>query len=113
MLGLKRGTVALYPHEKAWEEEAAKTIEKLKNILGNTAVELQHVGSTSIKSIQAKPIIDIAVGVRSLDEVMDFEAELLQGGFYHRETDLKNQLLFACGSYYDESGELQTHFIHV
>lgn len=113
MLGLKRGTVALYPHEKAWEEEAAKTIETLKNILGDTAVELQHVGSTSIKSIQAKPIIDIAVGVRSLDEVMNFEEELLQYGFYHRETDLENQLLFACGSYYDGSGELQTHFIHV
>lgn len=113
MIGLKRGTVVLYPHEQSWEDEAVKTIKKLKSILGEAAVDIQHVGSTAIKSIQAKPIIDIAVGVRSFEEVMKFEDELLKNGFYHRETELPDQLLFACGSYYDKSGELQTHFIHV
>ena len=43
MLGLKRGTVALYPHETVWEAEAAKTIERLKGILGDAAVDIQHV----------------------------------------------------------------------
>ena len=33
----------------------------LKKILGDTALDIQHVGSTSICSISAKPIIDIAV----------------------------------------------------
>ena len=34
MLGLKRGAVALYPHEKAWETEAQATMARLRQILG-------------------------------------------------------------------------------
>ena len=35
MLGLKRGAVALYPHEKAWETEAQATMARLRQILGS------------------------------------------------------------------------------
>lgn len=113
MIGLKRGTVALFPHEKEWEDEAVKTIEKLKNILGETAVNIQHVGSTAVKSICAKPIIDIAVGVNSFDEILGKKQTLLENGFYLRTSSIENQLLFACGSFYDGTGEEQTHFVHV
>ena len=44
------------------------------------------------------------------------EEALKEEGFYYRpkaQASLGNQLLFACGSYYDGSGDLQTHFIHV
>ena len=54
MLGLKRGAVALYPHEKAWETEAQATMARLRHILGPVAVEMAHVGSTAIPTIQAK-----------------------------------------------------------
>ena len=64
-LGLKRGTVKLFPHEKEWETEAQNTIYKLSEILGSVLVDISHVGSTSIKSIKAKPIIDIAVAVNA------------------------------------------------
>ena len=63
MIGLKRGTVKLCEHEKEWEFEAQNTISRLKQILGNVIKDIQHVGSTSILSIKAKPIIDIAVAV--------------------------------------------------
>ena len=66
MLGLKRGAVALYPHEKAWETEAQATMARLRQILGPVAVEMAHVGSTAIPTIQAKPILDIAVAVMIL-----------------------------------------------
>lgn len=113
MLGLKRGTVALFPHEKEWEEEAERTVRKLKNILGDIAVDIQHVGSTAVKSIAAKPIIDLAVGVRDFEDILKRENLLKEKGFYLRSSSIENQLLFACGSYYDGTGEMQTHFIHV
>lgn len=113
MIGLKRGTVALLPHEKEWEDEAARTIAQLKQILGDDAVDIRHVGSTSIKSIKAKPIIDIAVGVRSFDPAMKYRDALEENRFYYRNSDIPGQLLFACGNYYEGTGELQTHFIHV
>ncbi len=114
MLGLKRGTVKLYEHEKEWEIEARNTIARLKEILGNVIKGIEHVGSTSIISIKAKPIIDIALAVDSFDDILSYEKELKEAGFYYRpKSDLGDQLLFACGSYYDGSGDVQTHFIHV
>ena len=116
MIGLARGTVKLCEHEKEWELEAQNTISRLKNILGNVIKDIQHVGSTSILSIKAKPIIDIALAVDDFYDILSFEKELKDAGFYYRpnaQVTIKNQLLFACGNFYEGTGNLQTHFIHV
>lgn len=49
MLRLKRGAVALYPHEKAWETEAQATTARLRQILGSVCIyrvitPAQHLG---------------------------------------------------------------------
>ncbi len=80
MLGLKRGAVALYPHEKAWETEAQATMARLRQILGSVAVEMAHVGSTAIPTIQAKPIIDIAVAVDDFDALLAYENSYVPPG---------------------------------
>lgn len=116
MLGSERGTVKLYKHEKEWEIEAQNTIIRLKEILGDTIKDIQHVGSTAIPGIQAKPIIDIALAVNSFDDVLARKNRLKAAGFYYRPDYQKlfpSQMLFACGNYYDGSGNMQTHFIHV
>lgn len=116
MIGLKRGTVKLYDHEKEWEIEAQNTICRLREILGNVIKDIQHVGSTSIHSIKAKPIIDIALAVDDFHDILAYEKELRDNGFFYRpdaQASIKNQLLFACGNYYTGTGDLQTHFIHV
>lgn len=114
MIGLKRGTVQLCEHEKEWEIEAQNTIARLKEILGDVIKDIQHVGSTSILTIKAKPIIDIAVAVDKFDDILAYEKELKYAGFYYRQkSDFGTQLLFACGNYYKGTGDLQTHFIHV
>ena len=53
-LGLKRGTVQLEPHDKQWDEVAIQTIKILKSILGNDAIDIQHIGSTAIPAIKTK-----------------------------------------------------------
>ena len=114
MLGLKRGTVRLYPHETAWEAEAEHTIIMLQKLLGDDAKEIQHVGSTAVPAICAKPIIDIALAVNSFDDVMKHLPKLQAAGFYYRaQNNISGQKLFACGSFYDGTGDLQTHLIHV
>ncbi len=82
MLGLKRGTVMLCDHCKDWEIEANRIITQLKDILGAFAVDVQHIGSTSIKNIKAKPIIDIAIGVNSFDSLDNYIEPLLNIGVY-------------------------------
>ena len=113
MIGLKRGTVKLLSHDEEWELEAKRTIIRLQKVLGAVAKDIQHVGSTSIQTIKAKPIIDIAVMVDNFRDILELEEELRNEGFYNRPIDLKDQLLLASGSYYEGTGDLQTHFIHV
>jgi len=110
MLGLKRGTVELRPHEKYWEEEAEKTIALLKEVLGEAAVDVQHVGSTAIRTICAKPILDIAVAVRSLEDIAPFAEKLSQNGFIDRGQDRPGQHLFVMGNM---ETDIRTHHIHV
>lgn len=114
MIGLKRGTVKLLDHQKEWEIEAKKTIARLKEVLGTVAKDIQHVGSTSVPSIKAKPIIDIAVAVDRFEDILALEPELKKEGFYYRPyANIPGEKLWACGSYYDGTGDLQTHFIHI
>ena len=113
MLGLKKGEAKLFPHEKSWEKEAEKTIEKLRSVLGSAAQGIEHIGSTSIETIAAKPIIDIAAETDSFESIVSLKAELENSGFYLRDCSHENELLLACGSYYDGTGDKQTHFIHV
>ena len=62
MIGLKRGTVRLIDHQDEWIYEAENTIGELKRLMGTAAIDIQHIGSTAISSIHAKPIIDIVIG---------------------------------------------------
>ena len=113
-LGLKKGAVALLPHDKEWETEGERTVRELGSIFGTAAVDIRHVGSTSVPTIPAKPIIDIALAVRDFDAVTPLLDTLRSKGYYLRPTDnTLDQLLLAKGSFYDGTGDLQTHFIHV
>lgn len=109
-IGLKRGTVAVESHRVEWDVAAQAIINKLKDILKENVVDLQHIGSTSIKNICAKPIIDIVVGVNSFDRIMVHNEELMASGIVYRRQDHPGQHLYVC---YDTENDIQTHFIHV
>ena len=109
MIGLKRGTVALEPHQAEWEENAKETITQLKAVLGDTAVDIQHIGSTSLRTISAKPIIDLAIGVRALDDIKAMIDELEKVNVIFRGQDHPEQLLFVKG---DFEKDTRTHHIH-
>lgn len=107
MLGLKRGTVVLLPHEKEWEESAREVIGRLRGILGDNAADIQHVGSTAIPSVCAKPIVDIVLGIRSLADLGRYTAELEEAGFIDRGEDQPGQRLYVLGD-----PDMRTHHIH-
>lgn len=110
MIGLKRNTVQLISHQIEWDIEANKTIDILKNILKESALDIQHVGSTSISTICAKPIIDIAVGMRNVDDLLQYIPELEKKGIIFRGSDHPGQYLLIIGNLEDN---FISHHIHV
>ena len=106
-LGLRRGTVAVEPHNTEWEAAAQQTISQLRSILGSIVTDAQHIGSTSIKDICAKPIIDIVVGVRNFSDILGMNDVLEKNGFIFRGQDVPDQYLYVCGD-----DDTRTHHIH-
>ena len=109
-LGLKRGTVRLESHDPCWPAKAADCISQLKALLGDIAVDVQHVGSTAIGGIHAKPILDIAVGMPALEDVEKRIPLLEQHHMIYRGQDHSGQLLFVKG---DFARDIRTHHINV
>ena len=109
-LGLIRGTVILQPYNANWELEANNLIEKLKDILKDDIIDAQHIGSTSIIHIYAKPIIDIVVGVSDFEKIMRHNDVLKEAGIIYRREDHPGQHLYICG---DLEQNVHTHYIHV
>lgn len=66
-LGLKRGTVRLTSYDSVWASEFDKEKRLLQAAIGKYASDFQHVGSTAVPDLPAKPIIDIIAIVQDLD----------------------------------------------
>ncbi len=62
-------------------------------LLGDRIVGIEHIGSTSIKGLEAKPIIDIIVGVEDLDEVSSFITPLSEIDFEYVH---KPEFIYRC-----------------
>jgi len=69
MEGVERNKVKLLPHNDEWEIEFDRVKPFLMQALDVKSEDIQHVGSTAIKGIAAKPILDIAVEIESFSEL--------------------------------------------
>lgn len=115
-IGLKKGEVLLCNHDPQWEDAAKQTIRILYEILGDTAIDIQHVGSTSVKSIQAKPVIDLIVGVRAFEDIKRFSNVLEANVFFFVGCEgTERQPVYQCGEYDAIQKEMTflTHYIHI
>ena len=69
MEGVERYKVRLLAHNPKWEQEFLTVREEIKEHWAKNLLDIQHVGSTAIKSICAKPILDVAVRLKSIEQI--------------------------------------------
>lgn len=107
-MALKRGIVELEEYNFAWEKEYEKEEELLKEVLGDKIIEIHHIGSTSIKGLKAKPIIDILIVINSLDEIVEIEELLKPFDYENRGAQgVIDRCFFAKGP-----EDARSHYIH-
>jgi GrpB-like predicted nucleotidyltransferase (UPF0157 family) len=110
IIGLKRGTVALVPHHAGWHGLFARECQRLRARLGRHALDIQHVGSTAVPGLVAKPVIDIAIAVASRDAIPVMRQPLIDLGYLDRGDQ------GADGGYYfvkERPGGTRTHHLHL
>ena len=109
-IGLKGRTVLVEPHRIEWEIAAQETISSLKKILKDDIIDAQHIGSTAIKNICAKPTVDIVVGVSNFDKIIEHNDDLMKNGIVYHMQYPSGQYLYVMG---DLENNIRTHYIHV
>lgn len=108
-IGLKRGSVRLVWHSEQWHRLFLKEKDRLSQALGPFALGIEHIGSTAICSLSAKPIIDIDVGIGRLKiaRKKQFRKKLITLGYQLRHT-AHTESLYVLGP---ESQ--RTHYLHI
>ena len=101
--------IILTPHQSCWALWYEKQASALRAILPAQEVHrISHIGSTAIKTIAAKPIIDIAVALDDMESVALHIDEMPTNGMEFRGSDIPGQLLFIIGD-----NNIRTHHIHI
>lgn len=75
--------IEIHPYHSDWPIEFAQIAATVRQAMGDLALRIDHIGSTSVPGLAAKNIIDIQVTVNSLDE--SIETALGQIGYSLRE----------------------------
>lgn len=97
MIGLTRGTVKLASNHEFWNQAFLEEKHKVLNVLPNVSIE--HVGSTAVKNLLAKPIIDILLGYSNKNELNQIKSALTELGYQFKgEEGVEGRSFFVKGS---------------
>lgn len=72
------------PHSFEWTNMYAKETESIRTVFGSSALNIQHIGSTAVDDLLAKPIIDIAVLIRSYKDADSYLRPLQDLGYTYK-----------------------------
>lgn len=73
--------IRVVPYDPFWEVEYENESQKIKNILKDILVEVYHIGSTAVKGLAAKSIIDIMPVVTNISLVDKHNKEFVAIGY--------------------------------
>lgn len=74
--------IELVPYNEFWEKVFEKESQNISKLLRNNLIECHHIGATAIKSIQARPTLDMIAIVHTLDGILAFKKEFSNAGFF-------------------------------
>jgi GrpB-like predicted nucleotidyltransferase (UPF0157 family) len=75
------GPVELVEYDPAWPELFQREQERIRDALGESAVLVEHVGSTSVPGLAAKPVIDIVLAVTDASDEPNYVPALEAAGY--------------------------------
>jgi len=67
-LGLEHGVNRLVPYSSDWPVQYESESQRIRDVCGEVLLAIEHVGSTSIPNLVAKPIVDMVLGVATLED---------------------------------------------
>lgn len=110
MIGLRKGTVQVVAYQTAWRDLFEQERRILYQHLRHLVLDIQHVGSTAVPDLEAKPIIDIAIAVTSVARIAQCRQPLSTLGYIDRgDKGREGGYLFVKES----TPNVRTHHLHM
>jgi len=108
-LGLRRGTTVVREYDPRWADEFRHEELLLRRTLGDLASGIEHIGSTAVPGLAAKPVLDVAVALVDPSTFAEVRRRLEICGYAYRgDLGSEGGHVFAKGP---ESG--RTHYLHL
>jgi GrpB-like predicted nucleotidyltransferase (UPF0157 family) len=76
--------IRIVPYEPSWPALFRQTAAPMREALGHVALRIDHIGSTAVPGLAAKPVIDIQISVPSFDPLNAFRDPLEKLGYVFR-----------------------------
>jgi GrpB-like predicted nucleotidyltransferase (UPF0157 family) len=109
MLGLRRGAVQIVHYTPVWATLFQAERARLQHALGAAALDIQHIGSTAVPGLAAKPILDLAIAVAAEPAAAACIPRLTALGYTYRGYRGPGE-----GHFFDQGPEQQlTHYLHM
>jgi GrpB-like predicted nucleotidyltransferase (UPF0157 family) len=99
--------IEIVPYNPAWPKLFKMEAERLQQTLGDVAEKIHHIGSTAVKGLAAKPIVDIIIEVSSLEELDALNDRMEFIGY-----EPKGEFGIPRRRYFQKGGSNRTHQIH-
>ncbi len=102
-------SVELVPYDETWPALFEQERARIERVVGSWVEHIEHVGSTAVPGLAAKPILDILIGVRSLPEAQQRCIEPFErlGYEYRGDAGVPGRLFFRKGD------PKKSHHLHV
>jgi GrpB-like predicted nucleotidyltransferase (UPF0157 family) len=95
-------------YDESWPLAADAACRELRAAIPGVFDAIEHIGSTAVPGLAAKPIIDLMAATGRLDAVREREADLARLGYRHDDTGMPDRLF-----YRRSSSGVPTHHLHV
>ena len=102
--------VTVVPYDAAWESAFEEIKREIEAVIGDMILGIEHIGSTSVKGMSAKPCIDIDVIIKDYSVFDEITEKLGTIGYIHEgDLGIKDREAFK----YTEKSHLMMHHLYV
>lgn len=83
-LGLESGIVRVVAYDHNWPALFLAESERLRNACSTVPLNVEHIGSTAVPGLSAKPVLDLLAGHPSSVSALEYVAPFTRAGYVHR-----------------------------
>jgi len=76
--------LTVIPYQESWVDQFREAAATIRGALGNLVLRVDHIGSTAVPGLPAKPVIDIQITVQEINATLTLAAALERAGYLYR-----------------------------